>query len=504
MSWVIPTFDNEDNASVHPSKVCQVEENAPDINHPVSLLEIPVNQSSEKQFVPLLDRYVPEKREDLAVHPKKIEELSGILKRLLKNTNSEKFCLLTGPTGCGKTASLRVLCKSLNVKVIEWITPLDLITPYDEINPEYGRMYQNQTEIFRGFLTQATRYSNVLQLNQNTKNKIIIVKDFPNIFIYNPSSFHGVMEKMIYQCLTPVVFICSDINICRNLFPDSLKVKLKIIEVKFNPIVQTALCKTLNKIVQNEKKLNPGISIPSNDVILDICQSCDGDIRSAVLKLNFILANPFKSFYDVKAVTYKKSIRKKKGETIELDKDKKVDIFHGIGRVLYPKKQPLGTNLFVAENKIEHTYKFVHSADTVADMFLDKPTFFVSFLQENYLNTFPNIKDVTLAADRLLVADTFFREWNCRELFVKYGLVTAIQGLMVFNSKPVTTFRHFTKPRTYQAETDSKTNLDDVKKMLPERKETSREAILDVLPYLKIIPYCKEPQLNFVIKTTKF
>lgn len=491
MSWVVPTFDSEADTAAHPSKRCRVEENDPNIGHSVNICQIPVNRSSEKQTVPLIDQYVPKKREDLAVQPRKLEELNGVLKKLLQNTDNEKFCLLTGPTGCGKTSSLRVVCKSLNIKVIEWITPLDLITPYDEINLEFGRIHQSQIEIFECFLIRATRYGNVLQLNQNSGRKIILVKDFPNLFIYNPSCFHDVMQKMIYRCLTPVVFVCSDINICRNLFPDNLKVKLKIQEVKFNPIVQTALSKPLNKIVQNEKKLNPGISMPSNDVVLDICQSCDGDIRSAVLKLNFTLANPSKSFSNTRPVTYKKSRCKKKSETVELDKDKKIDLFHGIGRVLYPKKQPLDPNSSITEIKTEHSYKLVHSADSISDMFLDKPTFFVSFLQENYLNTFSDIKDVTLAADRLLVADTFFKEWNCKQLFVKYGLMTAIQGLMVYNSKPITTFRHFIKPRTYQAETDSKTNLDVVKKILPDRKETPREALVDVLSYLTIIP-CNE------------
>lgn len=503
MSWVVPTFDSEDDALAHPSKKCRVEESAPNSDHSVNICDIPVNQSSETQTVPLLDRYVPNKHEDLAVHPRKLEELNGVLKNLMQNRNNENFCLLSGPTGCGKTASLRVLCKSLNVKIIEWITPLDLNTPYDDINREFGRMYQSQIEIFESFLTRASRYSNVLQLNQSIGNRIILVKDFPNIFMYNPSSFHGVMEKMIYQCLTPVLFICSDVNICRNLFADSLKLKLKIQEVKFNPIVQTALCKTLNKIVQNEKKLNPGIRMPSNDVVLGICQSCDGDIRSAILKLNFILANPSKSLSDVKVVTYRKGKLLKKGETVELDKDKKIDLFHGIGRVLYPKKQPSDPNSSTAESKTAHSSKLVHSAESIADMFLDKPTFFVSFLQENYLNTFFDIKDICLGADRLLIADMFLKEWNYKEIFVKYGLMTAIQGLMVSNSKPVTTFRHFTKPRIYQTQTNCKINLDDVKKILPERTETPREAILDVLPYLKIIP-CKETQLDFITKVTKF
>lgn len=503
MSWVVPSFNNDDDASAHLSKRIRVEEYTPHIDHPLNICEIPVNHSSKKQIGPLLDRYVPEKHEDLAVQPKKLHELNGVLKKLLQNTNGGKFCLLIGPTGCGKTASLRVLCKSLNVKIIEWINPLDLTTPYYEANSKLCSIYQSQIEVFESFLTRASRYNNVLQLNQNTENKIIVVKDFPNVFIYNPSSFHDVMKKMTYQCLKPVVFICSDINICRNLFPDSLKVELKIHEVKFNPIVETALCKTLNKIVQNEKKLNPGISILPSDVVLGICQSCDGDIRSAVLKLNFILADPSKSS-DAKAVTYKKGRHKKKGRTVEKDKDKKVDLFRGIGRVLYPKKQPLSPNPSTVESNAEHSYKLVYSADSIADMFLDKPTVFVSFLQENYLNTFSDIKDVTLATDRLLVADTFFNEWHSKELFAKYGLWTAIQGLMVSNSKPITTFRPVTKPRTYRAENDSKINLDDVRKILPDRRETSREVVLDVLSYLTIIPYCTQIQLDFVTKATRF
>lgn len=90
--------------------------------------------------------------------------------------------LITGPTGCGKTTTLNIVCKSFKVQVSEWVNPID--REFD-----FGRV-SGQTARFAEFLYQAKYPS----LFDDFEKKITLVEDFPNSVIHNPSEFHSVLE----------------------------------------------------------------------------------------------------------------------------------------------------------------------------------------------------------------------------------------------------------------------------------------------------------------------
>lgn len=79
--------------------------------------------------------FYPKTVEDLAVNNKKIQEVDEWTKSVSRNNNSDML-LLTGPVGCGKTATLRMLADKYHIKVTEWITPIDI-----EIPTEYGKCF---------------------------------------------------------------------------------------------------------------------------------------------------------------------------------------------------------------------------------------------------------------------------------------------------------------------------------------------------------------------------
>lgn len=58
-----------------------------------------------------IDLFSPKKTEELAIHPKKIQELEQFFKHcevMKKKKRPAQLCLLTGPSGCGKTAAVQV------------------------------------------------------------------------------------------------------------------------------------------------------------------------------------------------------------------------------------------------------------------------------------------------------------------------------------------------------------------------------------------------------------
>lgn len=82
-----------------------------------------------------MKNFDPKTVEDLAVNNKKIQEVEEWVKTMC-GRNSSDMLLLTGPVGCGKTATLRTLADKYHIKVTEWITPIDI-----EIPTEYGKYF---------------------------------------------------------------------------------------------------------------------------------------------------------------------------------------------------------------------------------------------------------------------------------------------------------------------------------------------------------------------------
>ena len=74
----------------------------------------------------LVDRHAPTHAQDLATHPKKVDELRTWLRRAdaalqLHLAPTPRMILLTGPPGCGKSATLRVLASELGYELVEWL-----------------------------------------------------------------------------------------------------------------------------------------------------------------------------------------------------------------------------------------------------------------------------------------------------------------------------------------------------------------------------------------------
>ncbi len=155
----------------------------------------------------------------------------------------------------------------------------------------------NQLNEFEQFLFKSSRYNQIDQICTNglsTKVKtIILMKEIPLAAYYNEKKFKEILLKFLRYSKSLLV-ITQDLSASgadswstnpAKLFPNDVKVELKISELAFNSFANRFLSNALTRIIQLE-----GLSI-GKDTLDDLCASCNGDLRFAINSLEFYFTN---------------------------------------------------------------------------------------------------------------------------------------------------------------------------------------------------------------------
>ncbi|KAK3091878.1 hypothetical protein FSP39_023378 [Pinctada imbricata] len=404
---------------------------------------------------------------DLAVHKKKIEEVESWLRtHLSPDVKRPGILLLTGPTGAGKTATLRVLARELKYDINEWANP-DVKRQYNEWNQtggvftsgsEYSRVgtvSDSQIARFQQYLLSAYKY-NTLSIfgSEVEKKKIILVEDIPNIFGRDPSSFHGILRKYSQTGRCPIVFVLSDGatgEFNKNvLFPKELEHQINITNISFNPVASTSMNKVLNKVVATELALKTSnFHPPSKSVVESISMSSAGDIRAAINALQFACLKDssdlvIKPKSKVKAKRQKQDTKGKAkptddGELASIGgKDTSLFLFRALGKILYCKRDD-------PSNHTDLPKLPSHLQDHERDPLLINPEdviekcnisgeYFVAYLHQNYLDFYSTIEDIVRASQYISDSDFLSRDWNSRSRLQQVGASVSTRGLIHSNS----------------------------------------------------------------------
>lgn len=243
-----------------------------------------------------IENFAPKNRDELAIHAKKIAELTdwfrGIKSARVKR--SAPILLISGPSGAGKTAALKVLAKEFDYAISEWITPTDIEhTRRGGKNDENDNVTysESQTDTFSQFLFQSSRYRSVFD---TSAKRLVLVEDLPNVFIKDPSSFEDVLERYSIYGKSPLIFIIADtksrtLNIGYNVFTDNVRQRFQIDTIAFNAVADTMVKKGLKRIcaIMSQPGYDQYYIEPSQDTIDSIVLSSQGDMRSAVINLHF-------------------------------------------------------------------------------------------------------------------------------------------------------------------------------------------------------------------------
>eukprot|EP00069_Balaena_mysticetus_P015692 bmy_09386T0 len=358
---------------------------------------------------PWVDKYKPETQHELAVHKKKIEEVetwlkAEVLERQPKQGGS--ILLITGPPGCGKTTTIKILSKEHGIQVQEWINPVLPQFQNDDFkeifNPEssfHVFPYQSQIAVFKEFLLRATKYNKLQMLGDDlrTDKKIILVEDLPNQFYRDSHTLHEVLS--------------------------------------FNPVAPTIMMKFLNRIVTKEANKDGGkIVVPDKTSLELLCQGCSGDIRSAINSLQFSSSTGKNNLWPRKkrmsslksdAVLSKSKGRQKPDRIFENQevqaiggKDVSLFLFRALGKILYCKRasvKELDSPRLPSHLSEYERDTLLVQPEEVVEMSHMPGELFNLYLHQNYVDFFTEVDDLVRASEFLSFADILSGDWNYRE-----------------------------------------------------------------------------------------
>ncbi|NXX73840.1 RAD17 protein, partial [Urocolius indicus] len=515
-----------------------------------SSVDLPCNKSrqnwSQSQDELWVDRYRPETQNELAVQKKKIEEVETWLKmhtfqRQPKQGGS--VLLLSGPPGCGKTATVQIVAKDLGVQVQEWTNPVSLDFTKEELKNMFGHdssfhtfPSQAQAALFQDFLLRANKYNKLQMLGESSENdkKLILIEDIPNQFYRDPSSLHEILRRFVRTSRCPLIFIISD-NFSgdsnqRLLFPTEILEELCISNISFKPVAPTNMMKVLNRIAAAEASMNREKSYTLDRTSLELlCKGCSGDIRSAINSLQFSSMKECsleKEFWSRKkrssalkceAAAVSKVRKKSKPDTEEDQemqaiggKDASIFLFHALGKIIYCKREPASES--------EFSQLPAHLSEYCRDTLLIQPedivekshmsgSMFNLYLHQNYVDFFLDIDDVVRASEYLSTADVLCSNWSTRLVMEKYSASVATRGVIHSNTSRAFAhhqggmgFRPLHKPQWFFINKKYQENCLAAKSLFSSFCLPPECLQIELLPYLAMLanPMRNQAQIAFI------
>ena len=357
---------------------------------------------------PWFQLHRPKRVEDLAVHSGKVQEVKSWLLDVFAGRTEKRIALLTGSSGCGKSATVRTVSAQMSCEIIEFNA--------DPANDQQDKgLRSNQVKDFESFILDANRYSRRIC----DKKSLILCDEWSFTFYQNCNKYHDALRNCLrfYPECVPVVLILSP-NSSQNStsimkhFPPRTMEELNIKWIKFNPIAESLLKKAVEKI--------PACSSLCESEMKSLIADCSGDIRSLLNQLEVHCKNARSD--------RNSNPKRQKVEQVE-QRNVSKDSFHYIGKILHVKRRQENHDPMLGSKPPLH-----EDIDRLIDCRIMSVNRLVLSLHQNYWKTGADLNNLMRAAELMSIADVVGRAPNVsldtRHYWEEYEAQLTVRGMM--------------------------------------------------------------------------
>ncbi|SGY73232.1 BQ5605_C005g03277 [Microbotryum silenes-dioicae] len=481
-----------------------------------------------------VEQYLPKDRDSLAVHKKKVSDVASWFDEAWKPKLAKwrRVLVLSGPAGAGKTATVKVLADEMGVEILEWRNGGNW-----EVANDSGR--ESIVHRFTSFLAQAgmapalqlgpdpslpsiqpkpsTSSHESGELSSRSKAaRLILLEDLPNTSHYlTKLAFRSSIQQYLAspRVTCPIVIIISealsrpgadsiennaggglmfdsrssDSYDARSVLGNEVLLQPGVREIKFNAIAPTVMKKPLLHILdQVYEKPDRGArgAKPSVTAVEQVIACSNGDLRSALMSLQFLASCDDAKWGGEDAKVKKGKKRKSDGQPVGetspgkdhvkkllqfvTSREASLFIFHALGKVLYSKRwnisaeedkkdlnrsgilQPpaISTPLPKPPRHLRAKYSREPSKVDPDHLFAEAPIdpdVFLSYLHHNYTHYTTSIEQASEILESYSIADSLMRFGGENEssslrrvhLTGQYSFAVAVRGTLFHLPSPV-------------------------------------------------------------------
>ncbi|MFX1482014.1 MAG: replication factor C large subunit [Promethearchaeota archaeon] len=212
--------------------------------------------------LPWPEKHRPKGLNELVGNTDAIRELRAWIESWKSRTPSKKAALLIGPPGIGKTASIGAISNDMNMELVEFNSS-------DKRNKD-----SIETLVWRA----------ASQMTLDGRKRLILLDEVDGLSGTSDRGGVGAILKVIRNTVHPIIMTAND--------PESPRIKdlLKVcLVLRFNPIESEDMETVLKRILSENKE-----SV-SQDLIEEIIENAEGDLRAAVSDLESQVRGGFAS-----------------------------------------------------------------------------------------------------------------------------------------------------------------------------------------------------------------
>lgn len=269
--------------------------------------------------LPWTRKHSPVNSTGLAIHSKKVAEVSTWLRSVYEGRSRKRVLVLKGPAGCGKTATLEALALEGGWEILEWVNPMSggggLEGATDsarwKLTTNTGEGFASIFDdwLFRGGTWNCLELcgsSNITESipSDSSRRQLLLIEDLPNLsHLGTLSSFRTAIRSYLAlpspqpgsrnKPVPPLIIIVSEISevigsptmgvSVHKIFGPQILSHPLLSEIQFRKVARTLLIKCMEEVLRREGYTN----LFGKDV-LEALAEC-GDLRSAVNALEILV-----------------------------------------------------------------------------------------------------------------------------------------------------------------------------------------------------------------------